>query len=183
MTRNAFVLAVTVFGTLWLHGCGGARVAGERDTDWDRTAVDAKKVEREQTVALPPYPQDSDLVEFTVGSVPHRYFVDVKTLAVGADGVVRYALVVQTAGGARNASYEGIRCKTYEKRIYALGHPQRKWIEARRSTWEPIQSGRANEHQDVLYKEYFCPDRIAASRDAIVRALRADFYGTNRPPD
>jgi hypothetical protein len=183
MTRIAFVLAAASFASLLLQGCGGARLPGERDTDWDRDAIDAKKVEREQAVVLPPYPQDADLVEFSVGSVPHRYFVDVKTLTVGADGVVRYALVVQSAGGARSASYEGIRCKTYEKRIYALGHPQRKWIEARRSIWESIQSGRANEHQDVLYKEYFCPDRVAASRDSIVQALRTASFGPNRPPD
>ncbi|MCC7080688.1 MAG: CNP1-like family protein [Burkholderiales bacterium] len=170
--------------SLVLYGCGGGRLAGsEREAEWDRTAVDAKKSEVERSVRLPAYPQDSDLLEFSVGSAPHRYFVDGKTLAVGADGVVRYTLVVRTAGGARNVSYEGIRCKTYEKRIYALGYPQHKWMEAKRSVWEPIQQGRANEHQDVLYKDFFCPDRIAASRDAIVSALRADIYGTNRPPD
>ena len=179
MTRIALVLAVGLF----LHGCSGPRFAGERDVQWDRDAVDAKKIEREQSVSLPAYPQDSDLLEFSVGTVPHRYFIDAKTLAVGADGVVRYALVVQTAGGARNASYEGIRCKSYEKRIYALGHPQGKWIEARRSVWEPIQQGRANEHQDILYREFFCPDRIAASRDAALRALREARYSTRQLPD
>jgi hypothetical protein len=178
-------LVVLLFAAgVLLQGCGGARLAGERDPQWDRGAVDAKEVVREQAVALPPYPQDSDLLEFTVGAAPHRYFVDAKTLDVGADGVVRYALVVKTAGGASNASYEGIRCKTYEKRIYAIGHPQRKWIEARRSVWEPIQQGRANEHQDILYKEVLCPDRAAVrSRDAAVRALQENYYGTRQLRD
>ena len=177
--RIAIVLAMAML----LYGCGGVRFAGERDTDWDRDAVDATKAAPEQSVSLPAYPQDSDLLEFTVGTVPHRYFIDGRTLAVGADGVVRYALVVATAGGARNFSYEGIRCKTYEKRIYALGHPQRKWIEARRSVWEPIQRGRANEHQDILYREYFCPDRFATSREAALRALREARYSTRQIPD
>ncbi|MGH8662908.1 MAG: CNP1-like family protein, partial [Burkholderiales bacterium] len=91
MTRLVFLVAATLFATLLLHGCGGTRLAGERETDWDRNAVDAKKAEREQSVVLPPYPQDSDLVEFSVGTVPHRYFIDARTLAVGADDVVRYA--------------------------------------------------------------------------------------------
>ena len=90
---------------------------------------------------------------------------------------------MQTAGGARNASYEGIRCPGYEKRIYAIGHPQGKWIEAKRSVWEPIRQGRANEHQDVLFREYFCPDRLVISRDAIVRALRNARYSTRQLPD
>jgi hypothetical protein len=176
-------LAILLAMAMLLYGCGGARFAGERDTDWDRGAVDAKKATPEQSVILPAYPQDADLLEFTVGTVPHRYFIDGKTLAVGADGVVHYTLVVQTAGGARNASYEGIRCPGYEKRIYAIGHPQGKWIEAKRSVWEPIQQGRANEHQDVLFREYFCPDRLVISRDAIVRALRTARYSTRQMPD
>jgi hypothetical protein len=164
-----------------LLGCN-TRIAGQRDTDWDRGAIDEKKPAAEQAVVLPPYPQDANLVEFAFSaSGSHRYFVDSATLDVGADGIVRYALVVKTAGGASNASFEGIRCTTYEKRIYALGHPQRKWIEARRSVWEPIQAGRANEHQAVLYAEYFCPDRrIVADRASALRAFSAGIYGTSR---
>ena len=177
MTRLALVLAL---GALVL-GCS-VRFDGQRDADWDRQAIDEKKTAPEQAVVLPSYPQDADLVEFAFGaSGSHRYFVDASTLDVGADGVVRYALVVKTAGGASNASFEGIRCKTYEKRIYAIGHPQRKWIEARRSIWEPIQAGRANEHQSVLYAEYFCPDRrIVADRASALRSFGAGIYGARR---
>src|SRR5690606_20525151 len=140
---------------LLLQACSG-RMAGQHESEWDRSGVDAKKeVAREEEVPLPAYPRESDLIEFEVGSGAHRYFIDARSLDVGADGVVRYALVVKTAGGASNASYEGIRCATQEKRIYALGHPQGKWIPARRSVWEPIVPGRANEHQAVLYKDYF----------------------------
>ena len=174
MIRRALALALAFM----LHGCS-ARFVGERDPDWARDAADAKAVPAEQSVVLPAYPQDADLVEFRVGATgSHRYFVDARTLDIGADDVVRYALVVKTAGGASNASYEGIRCSSYEKRIYALGHPQRKWIEARRSVWEPIQTGRANEHQAVLYAEYFCPDRrIVADRAAALRAFASGVYG------
>ena len=176
MIRLALVLALGML----LLGCS-ARFAGQRDTDWDRQSVDEKKGAAEQAVALPPYPRDADLVEFAFGaSSSHRFFVDASTLDVGADGIVRYALVVRTAGGASNVSYEGIRCTTYEKRIYALGHPQRKWIEARRSVWEPIQA-RANEHQAVLYAEYFCPDkRIVPDRASALRAFGAGIYGNRR---
>lgn len=171
------LLLVSLSAAALLHGCS-ARVSGTRDANWDRDAVDEQKsAQQERAVSLPPYPRDADLLEFDVVSTPHRYFVDAKSIDVGNDGVVRYTLVVRTAGGAANASYEGIRCASYEKRIYALGHPQRKWIEARRSVWESIDPTRTGEYQDILYKNYFCPDRaIVANRDDAVRALRNDMY-------
>jgi hypothetical protein len=174
MIRGALALALAVS----LQGCG-TNLVGEKEADWSRDAADAKVVPVEKPVVLPAFPKDPDLTEFGVGaSSSHRYFVDGSTIDVGADGVVRYALVVKTAGGASNASYEGIRCSTYEKRVYALGHPQRKWIEAKRSVWEPIQRGRAGEHHAVLYAEYFCPDRrIVADRAEALRAFASGVYG------
>jgi CNP1-like family len=174
LIRGALALALAFM----VQGCS-IRFAGERDADWARDAADAKAAPAEQSVVLPAYPQDADLFEFRVGATgSHRYFVDTRTLDVGADDVVRYALVVKTAGGASNASYEGIRCSSYEKRIYALGHPQRKWIEARRSVWEPIPRDRANAHHAVLYAEYFCPDRrIVADRAAVLRGFASGGYG------
>jgi hypothetical protein len=176
-------LVLALLTGLLLQACSG-RVAEQHASEWDRSAVDTKeKPADEQEVPLPAYPRAADLIEFEVGSGAHRYFIDGRTLEVGADGVVRYALVVRTAGGASSASYEGIRCATQEKRIYAVGHPQGKWIPARRSVWEPIVPGRANEHQAVLYKDFFCPDRIIVpSRDAALRALRNQFTGRVRAP-
>lgn len=174
MIRGALALALAFV----LQACA-TRFVGERDADWARDAADAKAMPAEQPVVLPAYPQEADLAEFGVGATgSHRYFVDARTLDVGADGVVRYALVVKTVGGANNTSYEGIRCSTYEKRVYALGHPQRKWIEARRSVWEPIPRGRADAHHAVLYAEYFCPDRqIVADRAAALRTFASGVYG------
>ena len=173
--------AIACAALLLLCGCGTRFGGPASGAEWDREAVDAKPVVREDAVVLPPYPQAADLVEFEVGARgSHRYFLDVRTLDVGKDGVVRYAVVVRTAGGASSTGYEGIRCASYEKRVYAVGHPQGKWIEAKRSVWEPIQSGRRNEHQDVLYKEFFCPDRAPASRDAAIRALRNSAFGSTR---
>ena len=180
------MIRIVVFAALGLllQACS-VRFGDEREAHWDREAIDAKKVVPEKPVGLPAYPQDADLLEFSVGPTgSHRYFIDARTLEVGSDGVVRYALVVKSVGGAASTSYEGIRCSTQEKRIYALGHPQRKWVQARRSVWEPIQIGRLNEHQAVLYKEFFCPDRsIVAHRDAAINALRSDTYGSPRVKD
>jgi len=161
-----------------LAGCNTTLV-GPRESDWERGALETKEaVVREQQVVLPPYPRESDLVEFGVGPTrSHRYFIDASSLQMGADGVARYALVVRTAGGASNTSYEGIRCKGYEKRIYALGRAEARWIEAKRSSWEKIDPVRT-EYQAVLYRDYLCPDRTLATREDALRALR---YGPASP--
>jgi len=166
-----------------MAGCMAATAAcsvrpGIRESDWDRGAVDVRTAAREPTMALPPYPQESDLIEFLSGPTgSHRYFIDGKNLSVGADGVVRYTVVVMTSGGARNVTYEGMSCKTYEKRTYALGQSGQKWAEAKRSEWEPIRTGRINEYQAVLYRDFFCPDRLVVrDKETALRALRQSLY-------
>ena len=132
------------------------------------------RVQREGQVTLPPYPQERDLVEFTPGSPSgHRLFVDAASLSMGRDGVVRYTVVMRTSGGATNVTYEGLRCASREKRLYAMGQPDKQWLEAKRSDWEPIRVGRPNEYQDFLYTEYLCPERsILPDRETALRALR-----------
>jgi hypothetical protein len=67
---------------------------------------------KESDVALPSWPQDQDLVELEVDGPDQafRYFLDSRTLQVGADDVIRFTLVAEGRGGTRNLSVEGIRC-------------------------------------------------------------------------
>ena len=77
---------------------------------------------QEKTVTLPSMPASGALQSFYVSAATRNtFFVDTASLTVDEDGVVRYILVVETAGGARNTTYEGIRCESREKRIYATG--------------------------------------------------------------
>src|SRR5262245_25143704 len=74
-------------------------------------AEDEKSKWKEIAVAFPPYPRNENLVQFDVGDgSPHRFYIDAPSLAVGADGVVRYTLVTRAAGGATSVTFEGIRC-------------------------------------------------------------------------
>lgn len=148
---------------------------GDSQRAWERGAIDTTVVPREAEVVLPAYPEDSDLIELgRLTGADHIYYIDAKGLSVGNDGVVRYSLVMKTAGGAVNVSHEGIRCATREKRIYALGQRSRAWIEAKRAAWEPIRAERSNEYQATLYTDYFCVERtIVRDREAALRALRS----------
>jgi hypothetical protein len=129
----------------------------------------------EADVTLPAFPQNEDLVEFYVSATTrNRFFIDARTLNVGSDGVVRYALVVLTAGGATNVSYEGIRCSSGEVRLYATGRADRKWAPARVSEWAPIENKTVNRHHAALSREYFCPGGVPIASAAEGRnALRS----------
>lgn len=129
----------------------------------------------EGEVTLPAFPQDADLIEFNVSAATaNRFFIDGKTLSVGSDGVVRYALIVTTAGGATNVSYEGIRCRAREIKLYATGRSDRTWSHSRVAEWRRIENNLVNRHHATLLREYFCPHGVgirnaAEGRDALRR--------------
>lgn len=132
---------------------------------------------------LPPAPQPQNLVALnTAETVRHRYLVDRNSLTVGTDGVVRFVMVIETTGGARNVSFEGLRCDTKESKLYAFGqsgggweataplsvartspqggaHPALErsggWVKNRYARWSPI-TVRGQSHAALLYNEYFC---------------------------
>lgn len=128
----------------------------------------------ELTAQLPPYPKAENLVEFNVSSATrNRHFVDTASISVGEDKVVRYSVVIEAAGGAKNVSFEGLRCETGERRLYAYGHPDGTWSKARSAGWEPIKFRSLLSYHRALFEEHFCPDGINV-RDAkeAVRSLR-----------
>jgi hypothetical protein len=115
----------------------------------------------EMAAQLPPYPKAENLVEFNVSSATrNRYFVDTASISVGDDKVVRYTVVVEAAGGAKNVSFEGLRCETAERRLYAYGHSNGTWSKARNAGWEGIKLRSLLSYHKALYEDHFCPDGI-----------------------
>lgn len=114
---------------------------------------------QELEVELPTFPRPGNLREFYVSAVASNTFlIDANTLAVGSDGVVRYALVVRTAGGAENISFEGMRCSDLSWKLYATGSRDGQWSKARLSEWRPIENKPINRHHAALSRDYFCPN-------------------------
>ena len=119
------------------------------------------KTWQEIEVQLPAPPQEADLMPFFVSAASdNQFFVDKKSLSLGSDGVVRYTLVVLTAGGSRNVSYEGMRCQTKERRLYAFGRRDGTWSKAKGNAWDRVADTGSNRHHAALFLEYFCPDGI-----------------------
>lgn len=142
--------------------------------EWAQFEFDQDKPWSEMAAELPAYPQAANLVEVDVSSATrHRHFVDTASISVGEDKVVRYTMVIEAAGGARNVSFEGMRCETGERRLYAYGQPDGSWSKARSAGWEPIRFRSVRSYHKALYEDHFCPDGITV-RDVrtAVRSLQ-----------
>lgn len=122
-----------------------------------------EKPKKEWKVEFPAFPQEDDLLPFYVSPIQtQRFFIDAKSLAVGEDEV-RYTLVGISSGGAKNITYEGLKCDGGLYRRYALGRYDGVWTPSRRSDWQDIHFQDANRPQASLALDYFCMGRAIAS--------------------
>ena len=134
-----------------------------------------QKTWAEIEVQLPAFPEAENLIPFRVGyHTETKFLIDGNSLSVGSDGVIRYTLLVISASGAKNISYEGLRCETTERRIYAFGRSDKTWSKARGSQWVRLQGSTNNHHID-LFSNYFCVvgDPDVRSADDARRILRS----------
>lgn len=106
---------------------------------------------------LPAFPKAESLDPFFVSATTdNKFMVDRDSISVGADGVVRFTLVVLSSTGVQNVSYDGMRCSTGERRLYAFGRSDNTWSKSRSNQWVKIQESTLNRHHAALYFEYFC---------------------------
>jgi hypothetical protein len=146
-----------------------AVLAADIDDEFEEKPPEAAEVQ------LPAFPESENLIPFRVGAVyDAQFFVDEKSISVGQDEEIRYSLVVVSRAGARNVSYEGMRCATGERRTYAFGRADGTWSNARNSRWRGIGGGSNSRHY-ALFADYFCAigrPAIREPQDAI-RVLRS----------
>jgi hypothetical protein len=156
---------------LVLAGAASIACGQERfEEDFD----DAAKPWQEVALQLPPAPLPENLLPVYVSATATQSFaIDGKSLTVGADGVIRFTLVATSPQGAKNISYEGIRCASFEKKLYAIGHNDGHWSRSRRDQWEPIVRNAANRQHATLALDYFCESRtVAGKAEAMLERIR-----------
>lgn len=147
---------------------GGVLAAVECDTRRYYECYDyqepeeSKQAWQEEKYTLPAAPEMNTLIPFEVNvSNANRFFVDPASVSVGKDGVVRFTVVIESPGGARTVNYEGLRCKTRERRLYAFGQKDGTWVESQGSSWILMQKQQHKMHNAypaVLAYDYFCLD-------------------------
>ncbi|TAL97240.1 MAG: hypothetical protein EPN73_07255 [Paraburkholderia sp.] len=160
LKASVFAVACLATGAL-LAGCSSTPSSKDdstfaylldKPTNWVENKVDE----------LPPLPQQANLLPFDVSqNTPLHFFLDSKSVSVGSDGVVRYTVVITTPTGARNVNYEGIRCDTYEWRLYAgLDADHKGWDRTVANAFSRIENGELNAYHAALYQDYFCANKI-----------------------
>lgn len=147
----------------------------EDDAGWEsNTTFIPPAPWREQQVELPAYPEEGRLLEAAIasGNYPYRVYIDPESLSVGADRVVRYAAVITSAAGARNITYEGLRCGSRDYRRYAYG-TNGNWQALDGMPWERIMESGMGHYRYRLYRDYLCDATSdTLKRDEILRRLR-----------
>lgn len=155
-------------------------VAGTAMADFEED--EAARSWQESEVQYPAPPSSAALLAFSPGAATdNRFFVDGASLSVGSDGVVRYTLLVLSPEGGRNVSYEGMRCETKERRIYATGRADGSWSISRVKQWARVRDAVGNRHYAALFLEYFCPMGVIVrsadeARDALKRGGHKDIF-------
>lgn len=135
----------------------------EDTTPWEEIAVQ-----------LPSYPSDRNLAPFEVSSATsNKFMIDTASISVGQDKVVRYTIVIESPRGARTVNYEGLRCDTMERKLYAFGQSDGKWSENKRAAWESIKVRSLLSYHKALFEDILCDVGIPV-RDAeeAVRKLK-----------
>jgi hypothetical protein len=153
-----------------LAGCSGAPL----ESDWERAHREV--VQAEDAVQLPAYPRASDLVEFSVPDARgFRFFLDASSLSVGRDGVIRYSFIGRSPAGAENVSFEGLRCRTGEYRVYAIGRPEARSWSAAPGQWQAVSTAGTGRWRAALRTDYFCREPVRDADDALQRVRQGGW--------
>jgi len=160
------LLLCTLLAPLWAH----AQIP-LFDRDPRGAVPEEVEIFKEEQLNLPAAPEQKNLIAFDPGRpTTMKFYVDAASVSVGQDQVVRYTLVVTGDEDTRNVMYEGVRCKSDERKTYAYGRRDGTWSLARDPQWEAF---RYDVPRRTLYRNFLCPLRgPVQSADEAVGALR-----------
>jgi hypothetical protein len=163
-----------VLGLLLLAAAPAALAQGQGLTG----SFDSDFVQRpwaEFAAHLPKFPDAADLAEIHVaGEQDTRFYIDLASVDLASDAVIRYTMLTRSASGAESLTYEGLRCSSAEHKLYAFGRKDRSWDKAVSSRWLGIiLNGTVNSYHAALYLTYFCKNHAPlASNDVLVATIK-----------
>lgn len=136
--------------------------------DEDKTV----KVWVDSPVTLPAAPATENLLLF-YRNANQVFYIDTKSISIVADGSVRFTLVSNSQAGAKNISYEGLRCDSNQKRLFAFGRTDGSWSNSRRNEWDTFNNKGVNQHHSSLAWDFICEGgSVAGSVDKIIQRIR-----------
>jgi CNP1-like family len=127
----------------------------------DQNDPDAPRFWEEAEVKIPTAPPSKDLKPFYVSAITQlKFALDAQSIVFGKDEVIRYVVVITSASGAQQVTYEGIRCEKYEWRLYATMQSDGKWNKVANSRWQGIKNTSYNSYHNALVRDAFCENAI-----------------------
>ncbi len=145
--------------------------------DWGKFEIEFEgkdKAWQEIQAQMPVAPRSANLIEVQLdSSTRNKLFIDALSLSSGEDGVVRYTAILRTPSGAENVTFEGMRCETGERKLYAFGRAGGEWSRNRYAKWELIQARLAGGYHRELFFHYLCV--VGENRDVptLLRLLKS----------
>jgi hypothetical protein len=107
--------------------------------------VPIEKIDTSFPDPAPAAPNPARLIDIDVGSAsPTRYAIDESSLLLSDWKIARFAMVITSASGVRNVSFEAIRCDRPERKLLAIGRPDGSWHPVANPEWVEIGTPRAN---------------------------------------
>ena len=144
----------------------------------------APMIFKEGTTAMPLNPPNkATLLPFYVSmTTTFKFAIDTDSILIGADGVTRYIVVLTSPSGSQQSQYEGIRCDSYQWRLYGT-FDNGKWQENPLGTWKDIQRTVPNRYQAALAQGALCNlNTQEKSIKAILQSLNPNsFTGGTQP--
>jgi hypothetical protein len=142
-------------------------------------AVEVPWVELETKVKTPP---GDNLDEAQLASFPRgmTLYLDMDSIEIGDDYVVRAWLVAKSRSGAYNASYEGLYCAERQYKVYAYYNPKRSkpLREVNLPQWREARRGR---YRHELMEQYLCSGARPEPVNEIADNLRKDAASYDSP--
>jgi len=144
----------------------------------------APMVFKEGTTAMPLNPPNkSTLQPFYVSrSTIFKFAVDTNSILIGADGVTRYIVVMTNPSGETQAQYEGIRCDSFQWRLYG-NFENGVWKENPLASWKGINDHTPNRYQAALAQGAFC-NMTTQEKDIrnVLKNLNPNSFTGSIPP-
>jgi hypothetical protein len=144
----------------------------------------APMVFKEGTTTMPLNPPNkSTLQPFYVSRATiFKFAVDTNSILIGADGVTRYIVVMTNPSGETQAQYEGIRCDSFQWRLYG-NFENGVWKENPLASWRGISDHVANRYQAALAQGAFCNMTTQEKNiQNILRNLNPNSFTGSIPP-
>jgi len=112
----------------------------------------APKIFKEGDIKIPKLvPTTKNLVFFHVSdTTSFKFGVDAESIEIGEDGVTKYIVSIFSPNGNNSFFYEGIRCESFETKLYATLNTNQIWQPNPLSNWQPIKDKVANRYQAAL---------------------------------